>query len=277
MSPSDTAPSPQPPSNQQEHHHQQVIVPLYAAQWKRTWHDFNRALRSPQPFHQWYWIQQLVSSASKYVFGATGLQHFVSTYQVKQRLQSILPAFGITLVLFIWWSYLTTFRPMLRQEWCHSTTESYCRKDKIHSTIVTYLIVMIAWHFVVACFSSPGVAVPNSLKVTTWKARNAQGGFCCFNPPFHVEIERKRVALYDGILMDKSQVVLKGRPPLPADNVAWEFPWTNPSYCEICDIIRPPRCHHCKVCNRCTLQVSLLRMNKFSLVAHDHLTTFIYT
>jgi hypothetical protein len=231
-------------------------LPEYTAQWKRTWHDFKRALYSPQPFHQWYWIHQLVSSASKYIVGISGLQSIVSVHQPKQFLHSFLPLFGLSLIAFIWWSYLTTLRPMLRKEWC-TTNESTClAKDKIHSSIVVYWIVMITWNFVVACFSSPGVALPkeHSTIQYTWKARSAQGGFCGLNPPFCAAEEVQRVALYG--TLDTCRAI-RGRPPLPANDVPWDFPLTNPSYCEKCDIIRPPRCHHCKVCNRCTLQVCL--------------------
>lgn len=243
----------------------QQELPPHVIQWKTTWHDFNRAIRSPQPFHQWYWIQQLASSASKYVLGAAGLERIAfSTYHIKQRLQSILPVFGLALIAFIWWSYLSSLRPMLREEWCSTTeeTSSSCLlKDRVHSSMVAYLIVMIAWHFVLVCFSSPGVALPNDNASSTtrnniqWKATEAQGGFCCFNPPLDIHREVQRVDSYG--TLDKSKVLRK-RPPLPPDNASWEFPFTNPSYCDKCDIIRPPRCHHCKVCDRCVLQVSLV-------------------
>jgi DHHC palmitoyltransferase len=32
------------------------------------------------------------------------------------------------------------------------------------------------------------------------------------------------------------------------------FPSAQASYCEKCQIERPPRCHHCNVCHRCILQ-----------------------
>lgn len=246
---------------QPKQQNEQDLLPEYeyAAQWNRTWHDFKRALYSPQPFHQFYWIQQLVSSASKYVLGITGLQSIISSvHQPKQLLQSLLPLFGLSLIAFIWWSYLTALRPILKQDWCTANdNESTCWiKDRIHSSIVAYWVVMITWHFIGACFSSPGVALPKNHATSdySWKARRAQGGFCGVNPPFCAEAEVQRVAFY-GTLIDKSRVT-RGRPPLPANDVSWEFPFTNPSYCEKCDIIRPPRCHHCKVCDRCTLQVS---------------------
>lgn len=226
--------------------------PHHVLQWQKSWNDFQLALHSPRPFHQWYWIRQLLKSMGAYIYGASGLEQ----YHVKQFVQSLIPVFALSLIGIIWWSYLSSLRPMLcHQVWCEKD-ETTCTLDKIHSTFIAYIIFMITWHYLMACFSSPGVALPNndssSNQEEAWKARNAQGGFLCFNAPYNADAERKLVALYG--TLDKRKVV-QGRQPLPADNCPWEFPMTNPSYCEKCDIVRPPRCHHCKTCNRCTLQV----------------------
>jgi len=252
---------------------QQQPLPPHVVQWKQTWHDFNRALRSPQPFHQWYWIRQLMTSAGTFLYAATGLESVISTYHLKQFLQSLIPAFGLGLVGLVWWSHLSSLRPLLRQGRCNQG-ETTCTLDQAHTVFVAYLIIMITWHYLVTCFSSPGVALPKESLRVTWKAHNAQGGFCCFNPPFHADAERNRVASYG--TLDKSRVV-QGRPPLPADNIAWEFPTTNPSYCEKCDIVRPPRCHHCKVCNRCILQVRLERCDDTYHSCHGTHTSISFT
>ena len=220
-------------------------LPPHVVEWRTTWHDFNRALRSPQPFDHWLWIRQLITSSSRYLYGSSGLEQ----YHVKQSLHSILPAFCMSLLAVIWWSYISSLRPSLRrQSWCGDDCTT-CTLDTVHTLFASYLIVMILWHFLFTCFSSPGVALPKD-SYQTYKARDAQGGFCCFHPPFDAHAERKRVALYG--TLEKRKVV-KGKPSL--DTTYWEYPTTNPSYCEKCDIVRPPRCHHCKVCNRCTLQV----------------------
>lgn len=233
----------------------QVPAPQYVVQWKATWNDFNRALRSPQPFSQWYWLRRLVLAGGTFLYGWTGLQRFAVSCGInKQLLQSFIPLIGMGLVGISWWSYLASLRPLLRQGWCQDEDETKsCTREQIHSAFIAYVIFMITWHYLMTCFSSPGVALPaNCSETTSWKARLAQGGFCGLNPPFNQQAERERVALY-GTLDDAKAI--RQRPPLPADNASWEFPPTNPSYCEKCDIVRPPRCHHCKVCNRCTLQV----------------------
>lgn len=35
----------------------------------------------------------------------------------------------------------------------------------------------------------------------------------------------------------------------------YEWPSSSPSFCEKCQILRPPRTHHCSSCNRCILQM----------------------
>jgi len=123
-----------------------------------------------------------------------------------------------------------------------------------HDCLVVYLGGMILFNYVATCLRSPGVAlaeeystlvdtsthaVPDDLQ---WKSIDSRGGCCCLNPMLDVIAEKRRVMAYQTY------------PAVHAKTTDEVFPSLEWTECRKCRISRPPRCHHCRVCNRCILR-----------------------
>lgn len=164
-------------------------------------------------------------------------------------------------------------------------TSSSCLSMTAHDTMVLYLSVMVLYHLLSASFLSPGVALPENARarVTTtsnphisspsesvaeqkdrWAAVAEQGGCWGCNPPaIDREAERRRVELSIG---DFTRQELNGIASMIGDGQDVQiqkdvekspprlYPEVDPTWCDKCRIVRPPRCHHCSHCQRCVLQ-----------------------
>lgn len=104
-----------------------------------------------------------------------------------------------------------------------------------------------------ATCTSPGVVLPDSRKSgksEEWKSWESKGGCCFFlgTPVCDRTAEMKLVRLYN-----KPQFTAVGNGSTKSSKSANEFlQWT---VCSKCDAYRPPRAHHCRICNRCVLQL----------------------
>jgi hypothetical protein len=248
----------------------------YSDIWTDTWNEFNRALRSPEPFNSFFWLRRLASAAIRHAYIKTGL--------VKLGLHRIwrplVPMFAVLLISSIIFSYFAVLRYTIKKRWCcaiHTNTvvepertttmtnenlqcEDDCWWIMVHDATVAYLGFMILFNFLSGCFLSPGVALPvegrspsstiaggqEAQEPQKWRAIDGQGGCFGWNVNLNVSVEQRRVTEYNEIAQ-RAIARCSGA-------IDETFPSPNPSVCSKCNITRPARCHHCTVCNRCILQ-----------------------
>lgn len=79
---------------------------------------------------------------------------------------------------------------------------------------------------------------------------SGQGGCCYISPKLNLNHEQNLVSFYKSTFDPSYQYY----PSL--DSNAVFIPKANTSYCEKCQLVRPPRSHHCSRFKRCVLQVS---------------------
>ena len=216
-----------------------------------AWRAFMKALHSPETFNPFAWIFRIARAVHR-----DALHHLgIPATGWKYRILPCIPVFAVTLVLFCALAYPLSIRSLIRERWCCSIQASknistdpespHCSKSLcpwmvLHDLLVIYLPSMIVYHFVCACRSSPGVVVGSKKDPVEW------AGFGGWRTRFDRASEEARGALYGPLLLQKEAA--SGE--LSADF----FPSPFASYCDKCDVVRPPRAHHCRVSNRCVLQ-----------------------
>lgn len=242
---------------------------------KETWRAFKRALLSPEPFNPFLWILRLLQSAlsdSLWLLGCCKRNR-----RWKNIVVPFIPIFAVLLVIFCALSYPLSLRSVIRERWCCANatdttngyvtqagnttidcTRSYCSWMMVHDFLVCYLPFMILYHFVNACFSSPGVVLGTDTPAQ-WTAQDGQGGCWGINTVLDFEAERKLIALYgvletDDSLNKKNNTKASQKTSDGQGTAHWIYPSPYASYCAKCKVIRPPRSHHCSSSNRCVLQ-----------------------
>ena len=255
--------------------------------WTETWNDFNRALRSPEPFNAFTWVFRLANAAVKSGYYRSGL------FRLRLHLmwRPLMPLFAILLIVLIVSSYYSFLRVPIRERWCcpskselsGSTCKEGCLWISVHDLIVAYLGVMILFNFISGCFCSPGVALPTSEAVAanssqethnlqfSWTAQEGRGGCFCFGPTVDVHAERRRIVEYNEMV----KRLVGGVSNL--SNADESFPGTSSTICHKCNITRPARCHHCSACNRCVLQFDHHCIWLNNCVGYNNYRSFVLT
>jgi len=257
----------------------------------RIWADFNRALRSVEPFDQWHWMRLLLVAAVRYAYHQSRLAVLVDALRLNAVWRPLVPAFGLSLVAFVEAVYFAKLREaFVVRAWCKSCAalgaleeqqqqyqygkascvfaggnKTYCAWDVAFSFLAIYFGIMIIYHYINAVFSSPGIILSGEDNSTEesdqvangWivqKCMEARGGCCFINTAVNVASERRLVAMYPSASTDDNDGAKDSDHENESDDQTRYFPSPFTSYCKKCKLLRPARAHHCSTCNRCVLQ-----------------------
>jgi hypothetical protein len=218
-------------------------------QWRETWSSFLRALRSTtEEFDAQGWVFRLAVDFSTFLCASTGISIWIERWHLRKIWRPIVPVIAFTLIIFCTLSYFLTFRTtVIRHRWCGDTTghaTESCVWEYVHTAIVTYLSIMVLFTYFHVVMESPGVALPAGNFPDRWSALESQGGLLGWNPCLDVSAENQRVYSYGPFRRGEVEEIYD-----------FILPSTGFSYCQMCRIWRPPRCHHCSKCKRCVLQM----------------------
>jgi len=251
-------------------------------EWNETWNLFWQSIQDiDKEFDQFYWLRRLSQAALNYILSLLHLKSTLEAIKFQSKsLTQFIPFVACCLIVSIGACYFLILHDyVIIQRWCDSDIHSLeeCHDDQciwkyFHAAVVSYLIIMILWWYTQTVFSSPGIVVPtihnsdegndhhrqsnnlkmsstNSSKTIQWKSSDARGGCCFINVNLDKDAEESRVSFYtvfDENISDNACDSYDGIMYVPS---------TKQSYCKKCRMYRPPRCHHCSVCNRCVLQM----------------------
>jgi hypothetical protein len=227
-------------------HHQQ---PQINSHFKEEWKKFKRAFfKSKDDFNPFVWILRLVNALGYDIRDRTGI-----------RWRPIIPIFAVLLILLIVTSYFWKLRNDLVQvRWCNTTTsnKSSCSWLHVHDFLVIYFTIMILFHFLQTSFSKE-------------KRMQSKSTF---------DIETKLLLLYGEILQRNDNNSNNQYHPSPYGSVCTKCNSTSIDT-NTNTIIRqrPPRCHHCRICNACVLQYDhhCLWMN--NCIGYNNVRSFVLT
>mmetsp|Transcript_10111 Transcript_10111/g.21189 ORF Transcript_10111/g.21189 Transcript_10111/m.21189 type:complete len:463 (-) Transcript_10111:1500-2888(-) len=255
--------------------------------WNETWVAFNLALRSNDDFNAFRWIFRLFKSGICFSYFQSGL----NKSKVHIYWRSWVPALAIALIVVVIVSYFRTLREIVKERWCcdvfgteTKTGNSWCRSTEksggcrwllFHDIIVAYLGIMINFNFLSACFRSPGVVLAKDQQqkddgkgrtlspqignegpkeCLKWSSKDSRGGFCGIDPILNIAYEAFLVQNYYNVA-DISDGFRNGNKNAYGNSKQIKhFPRSEDTFCNKCQIQRPPRCHHCSICDRCVLQ-----------------------
>lgn len=185
-------------------------------QSQSTWNEFIQALHAPagEDFNPFYWIYRLTISLLHKIIPCRSHGRRQRIHRFLSSLRPLVPLVGMVLVLLCGWSYFSIFRYTVVRQKWCDDTTT-CRWEMVHGSLVIFLIVNIIGHYLWCIFKSPGVV--KAIQEIFDHTKNINNS-----------IEQSSAIIY--------------------------HPDPNPSYCNKCEITRPARAHHCKICKKCILR-----------------------
>ncbi len=256
----------------QESTQEDPLRQAYLNHWNETWSGFKRAIVSTEDFNALGWTVKLFKAG----MGAFYFKSRLDIFKIHIYWRSWVPALAIVLIVGVVASYFGSLREVVRERWCCVAGEKcsrgvQCRWLLFHDAVVVYLGFMILFNYVSACFRSPGVVLANrnqskdenekdststgsSKKIHTrksiqrWSAKDSRGGFCGMDAVLDVAREAWLVQTYYN-LASESRKSSNTQSRTKTEQVE-NFPSNRETFCNKCQIKRPPRCHHCSICNR---------------------------
>jgi DHHC palmitoyltransferase len=224
----------------------------FAQEWKR----FKRALlKSSQCFNPFVWIFRLATAIGLDVHDTTGL-----------RWRPIIPVVPVALVFIISGCYAWKLRDdLLRPQWCsvdssHLVENHPCLWIPFHDCLVSYFTIMIVFHFIQASIRSPGILITKKTGEDYLEGMNTSHWIA-------IESEKKLALKYGVLRLHNNNSERNGR--------SGNHPSPFASICDKCDSIRPPRCHHCRICNKCVLQFDHHCVWLNNCVGYNNVRSFI--
>ncbi len=225
-------------------------MPTPGSTLQRTWSDFVEALYAPvsQDFNAFYWLYRLSSALLDTIVPCRNESRRTRINGFASRLRPLIPSAGIIITLLCVGSYFTTFR--------ETAVIKKGKSDNLHTSIVIWVAVNILSHYFYCIYKSPGIVIPPKLETTTninaYGATNNDavikiGGCCFIQSRVKINEERSRSDLY-------KHRTTNTRMEESTDNTTFYHPSPSDTFCHKCDINRPPRSHHCRVCNFCVLE-----------------------
>jgi len=245
---------------------------MQESEFATTWRHFCGALYSPNDFDHFDWLRKLVLALYRDVLRRANTFLPISCFS--QRWKTMVPAFAFSLIFLVSFSFYLFYDMIIPDRWCNCACsfsqekENWCLWGHFHGIIVLYLTSMVLWNYSNAVFNSPGFMqnetdaneITSILKQThahRWKSCENRGGFLCFNPT-SINVQEERL-MAESFFPSKSNIQeyqdFASFFPEKLSKELHLFPSPLPTYCRKCDVVRPPRCHHCSKCNRCVLQV----------------------
>lgn len=244
--------------------------------FEETWSDFKDALYAPpssssssdhaDDFNPFYWIWILTKASFHYIF-----------HEKRIPYKPFLPFLCYSAMFFVQLSYYIFYEDILAIYYNKRKADLSDLELFLNRAFAFYTSFMIYWNYSITVFSSPGVALPKVMKITTsktstpilkseyttnravaldpentniyttWSSVDGRGGCLGSNQRVNIKGENRRKSLFYN---KKNKYVIV--PPVSGTGL----PRLNEvTICQKCDVVKPPRCHHCSRCNRCILQM----------------------
>jgi hypothetical protein len=215
-----------------------------------AWSDFVEALHAPagQDFNSVYWLYRLSYALLDTIIPCRDDSRKKHINGLTTRLRPLIPSVGITLTLLCLSSYFTTFRD--------TAVIKKGKSETLHTSIVVWLGINILSHYFYCINKSPGIVISPKLEMAANK--NASGakrndnvikiGGCCFMQSLKINEEKKRSKFYNQHCTGNIRIEES------TENTVIYHPMPNDTFCHKCEINRPARSHHCRVCKVCVLE-----------------------
>lgn len=218
---------------------------------QQVWSDFVDVLYAPvgQDFNALYWLYRLSYALLDTIIPCRDDSRRRHIHGLASRLRPLIPSVGITLTLLCVCSYFTTFRD--------TAVIKKGKSETLHTSFVVWLAINILSHYLYCIYKSPGIVISSKLEMAAnnnasgakWKDDAIKIGGCCFiQSRITINEEKNRIKFYN------QHCATNVRIEESTENKVLYHPMPNDTFCHKCEIERPARSHHCRVCNVCVLE-----------------------